>query len=104
MNRHFRQRHDFIVAGLNRLPGVSCLQGAGTFYAFANVEKAMRLIGAPDDNAFAEKLLNQGGVAVVPGSGFGAPGHMRLSFASSMETLQEALNRMEKTLQAARAA
>jgi len=104
MNRHFRQRHDFIVAGLNRLPGVSCLQGAGTFYAFAKVEKAMRLIGAPDDNAFAEKLLNQGGVAVVPGSGFGAPGHMRLSFACSMQTLQEALHRMEKTLQAARAA
>jgi aspartate aminotransferase len=104
MNVHFQQRHDFIVAGLNRLPGVSCLPGAGTFYAFANIERAMKLVGAQDDNAFAEQLLSQGGVAVVPGSGFGAPGHVRLSFACSMETLQEALRRMEKTLKAARAA
>lgn len=104
MNRHFKQRHDFIVDGLNKLPGVSCLAGAGTFYAFANVEGAMKLIGAKDDNAFAEYLLNHGGVAVVPGSGFGAPGHMRLSFACSMQTLEEALRRMDKTLKAAQAA
>lgn len=104
MNKHFKQRHDFVVAGLNKLPGVSCLEGAGTFYAFANVEGAMRIIGAKDDNTFAEYLLSHGGVAVVPGSGFGAPGHMRLSFACSMETLEEALRRMEKTLRAAQAA
>ncbi|MGH8175994.1 MAG: pyridoxal phosphate-dependent aminotransferase [Steroidobacter sp.] len=104
MNKQFRQRHDFIVEGLNKLPGVSCLKGAGTFYAFANVEGAMKIVGARDDNAFAEYLLIHGGVAVVPGSGFGAPGHMRLSFASSMQTLEEALRRMEKTLRAAQAA
>jgi len=104
MNKHFKQRHDFIVAGLNKLPGVSCLKGAGTFYAFANVEKAIHIVGTKDDNAFAEHLLTHGGVAVVPGSGFGAPGHMRLSFACSMQTLEEALRRMEKTLRAAQAA
>lgn len=104
MNKHFKQRHDFVVAGLNKLPGVSCLQGAGTFYAFANVEGAMKIVGARDDNAFAEHLLNHGGVAVVPGSGFGAPGHMRLSFACSMQTLEEALRRMDRTLRAAQAA
>ena len=104
MNKHFKQRHDFIVAGLNRLPGVSCLEGAGTFYAFANVEGAIKIIGAKDDNTLAEYLLTHGGVAVVPGSGFGAPGHMRLSFACSMQTLEEALRRMEKTLRAAQAA
>ena len=104
MNKHFKQRHDFIVAGLNKLPGVSCLRGAGTFYAFANVERAISIVGAKDDNAFAEHLLMHGGVAVVPGSGFGAPGHMRLSFACSMQTLEEALRRMEKTLRAAQAA
>lgn len=104
MNRHFKQRHDFVVDGLNKLPGVSCLAGAGTFYAFANVEGAMKLIGAKDDNTFAEYLLIHSGVAVVPGSGFGAPGHMRLSFASSMQTLEEALRRMDKTLKAAQAA
>jgi aspartate aminotransferase len=104
MNTHFKQRHDFIVAGLNKLPGVSCLAGAGTFYAFANIEGAMQLMGAKDDNQFAEHLLLQGGVAVVPGSGFGAPGHMRLSFACSMQTLEEALRRMERVLRSAQAA
>jgi aspartate aminotransferase len=103
MNEQFKRRHDFVVAGLNKLPGVSCLPGAGTFYAFANIEGAMRLMGATDDTAFAEQLLH-GGVAVVPGSGFGAPGHMRLSFACSMETLEEALRRMERVLKEAQAA
>ena len=98
MNRHFHQRHDFVVDGLNKLPGVSCLPGSGTFYAFANIEKAQAILGVADDHAFAEHLLNHGGVAVVPGSGFGAPGHIRLSFACSMETLAEALRRMERTL------
>ncbi|MGD9841405.1 MAG: pyridoxal phosphate-dependent aminotransferase [Steroidobacteraceae bacterium] len=98
MNKHFKARHDFFVAGLNKLPGVTCLPGSGAFYAFANVEGAMKIIGAKDDNAFAEYLLLEGGVAVVPGSGFGAPGHMRLSFACSMETLTEALKRMDRVL------
>ena len=101
MNKHFKARHDFLVDGLNKLPGVTCLPGAGTFYAFANVEGAMKLLGSKDDNAFAEYLLTEGGVAVVPGSGFGAPGHMRLSFACSMETLTEALKRMDKALRKA---
>ena len=104
MNRHFRQRHDFVVDALNKLTGVSCLPAAGTFYAFAKIEGAMKLIGAKDDNAFAEYLLNHGGVAVVPGSGFGAPGHMRLSYACSMQTLEEALRRIDRTLRAAQAA
>jgi aspartate aminotransferase len=104
MNRHFKQRHDFLVDGLNKLAGVSCLAGAGTFYAFANIEGAMRIMGAKDDNAFAEHLLIQGGVAVVPGSGFGAPGHMRLSFACSLQTLEEALRRMDRVMKAAQAA
>jgi aspartate aminotransferase len=102
MNQQFQRRHDFIVAGLNKLPGVSCLEGAGTFYAFANVEKAMRILGVKDDNAFAEHLLVHAGVAVVPGSGFGGPGHMRLSFATSMQMLEEALRRIDKVLSAAR--
>ncbi|HVY22245.1 MAG TPA: pyridoxal phosphate-dependent aminotransferase [Steroidobacteraceae bacterium] len=101
MNKHFKQRHDFIVAGLNKLPGVSCLPAAGTFYAFANIEAAMKTTGATDDNAFADYLLNEAGVAVVPGSGFGAPGHMRLSFACSMETLTEALKRIDAALKKA---
>jgi aspartate aminotransferase len=104
MVKHFRQRHDYIVEALNRLPGVACQPMPGTFYAFARVDAAMKLFGAHDDNTFAEYLLNHAGVAVVPGSGFGAPGHMRLSYACSMQTLEEAVRRIEKVLKAAQAA
>jgi aspartate aminotransferase len=98
MNRHFKQRHDRLVAGLNQLPGISCRAGAGTFYAFANIEGAMKIVDVADDLAFAERLLDRTGVAVVPGSGFGAPGHMRLSFACSLQTIDEALRRIESAL------
>jgi aspartate aminotransferase len=98
MNKAFKARHDFVVAGLNAIPGISCLPGAGTFYAFANIEGAMRALGIKEDGEFAEYLLMQTGVAVVPGSGFGAPGHIRLSFACSMQTLEDALGRIERLL------
>jgi aspartate aminotransferase len=98
MNNAFKARHDFVVAGLNAIPGISCLAGAGTFYAFANVEGAMRALGLKDDNEFAEYLLLHAGVAVVPGSGFGAPNHMRISFACSMDTLKDALRRIERVI------
>ena len=61
----------------------AAIPGWGTFYAFANVEQAMKNVGVADDNAFAEFLINEAGVAIVPGSAFGAPGYMRLSFAAS---------------------
>jgi aspartate aminotransferase len=98
MNEAFKGRHDFVVHALNSLPGVSCLPGAGTFYAFADVSRAMTALGCRDDGEFAELLLNDAGVAVVPGSGFGAPGHMRLSFACSMETLRKAMDRIGRLL------
>jgi aspartate aminotransferase len=98
MNAAFKERRDFVVRALNSLPGVSCLPGAGTFYAFADVTRAMAALGCRDDGEFAEFLLNEAGVAVVPGSGFGAPGHVRLSFASSLATLEQALERMARVL------
>jgi aspartate aminotransferase len=98
MNRAYKERHDFLVAALNSLPGVSCLPGAGTFYAFADVRGAMANLGLRDDNAFSEYLINRAGVAVVPGSGFGAPGHMRLSFACSRQTLEKAMERIRAVL------
>src|SRR5271154_1314119 len=98
MNKAFKERHDYVVAGLNAIPGISCRPGAGTFYAFAEVDGAMRALGIKDDNEFAEYLLVQAGVAVVPGSGFGAPNHMRLSFACSMDSLEDALQRIERVL------
>jgi len=104
MNRAFKERHDFIVAALNKLPGISCRPGSGTFYAFADVRGAIKNLGLRDDNAFAELLINKAGVAVVPGSGFGAPGHMRISFACSLDTLREAVKRIGSVLPAAVAA
>ncbi len=99
MSKAFKARHDFIVAGLNSLPGVSCLPGAGTFYAFADISAALAKLDCRDDNELAERLLVDAGVAVVPGSGFGAPGHMRLSFACSMQTLERALERLRKVFE-----
>ena len=98
MTEAFKQRRDYVVRALNSLPGVSCLPGSGTFYAFADVSRAISALGCRDDAEFAELLLNEAGVAVVPGSGFGAPGHMRLSFACSMPTLEQALNRIARIL------
>src|SRR5207244_2946536 len=93
MTAEFKQRRDYVVRALSSLPGVSCLPGAGTFYAFADVSRAISALACRDDGEFAELLLKEAGVAVVPGSGFGAPGHVRLSFACSMPTLEQALDR-----------
>jgi aspartate aminotransferase len=98
MNKAFKARHDFVVQALNAIPGISCLAGAGTFYAFAHVAGAMRALGIKDDNEFAEYLLVNAGVAVVPGSGFGAPDHMRISFACGMQTLEEAVRRIARAV------
>ena len=94
----YKERHDFVVAGLNALPGVSALPGAGTFYAFANVAGAMQRLGLASDDEFTDRILTQGGVAVVAGSGFGAPGHIRISFATSREQLEKALHRLGDVL------
>lgn len=98
MNLAYRQRHDFLVPALNALPGIRCRAGAGTFYAFAEVSEALQRLQIADDTAFTEQLLEQTGVAVVPGSGFGAPGHIRLSFATTLEHLQAAVERLEQFL------
>jgi len=100
MNQAFKERHDYIVAALNTLPGVSCRPASGAFYAFADVRGAMQALGMKDDNAFAELLINKAGVAVVAGSGFGAPGHMRISYACSLETLRKAVDRIRAVLPA----
>jgi aspartate aminotransferase len=98
MNKHFKARHDFFNAGLNALPGFKVLPAAGTFYAWCDVSGAMQRLGLVDDNAFAEFLLEKARVAGVPGSGFGAPGHIRFSFAVAMQTLESALERMRGAL------
>ena len=98
MVAHFRERHDYVVAALDALPGVECLRGDGTFYAFPRIEDAIAAYGVEDDVKFCSKLLDDTGVALVPGSAFGAPGYMRLSFATSMDNLQNAIARLQKAL------
>jgi aspartate aminotransferase len=100
MVKAFRERHDFIVAALNEIPGVSCLRGAGTFYAFPDVRGAIATHGFADDTELSAHLLKNAGVAVVPGSAFGAPGHIRLSFACSLDTLKDAASRIGRALTA----
>ena len=98
MTRAFRERHDYVVAALNGIPGLKCLPSAGTFYAFPEASDAIRAKGLKDDLALSELLLNSGDVAVVPGSAFGAPGYLRLSFACSLDTLKEAIRRITRVI------
>ncbi len=104
MLKAFRERHEFVVAALNAIPGVNCLPGGGAFYAFPDTRSAIaRLhregkLASTTDVAFSEFLLEHAGVAVVPGSAFGAEGYIRLSFATSMDNLKAALERMHKLL------
>lgn len=94
MVAEFHKRHDYVVSRLNGMPGISVLPADGTFYSFPDVREAITATGYTTDVAFAEALL-AAGVALVPGSAFGAPGHLRLSFATSMDNLEKALDRLE---------
>jgi aspartate aminotransferase len=94
----FKKRHDYLVDALNTIKGVSCLPGDGTFYVFPDFSEAIAASTANNDVELAEILLSEGEVALVPGSAFGAEGCMRLSFATSMETLIEAVSRIKKVL------
>jgi aspartate aminotransferase len=98
MNKEFKKRHDYFINALNRLPGIVALPAAGAFYAWADCGAAMMAFGIKDDNAFAELLINDAGVAVVPGSGFGAPYLFRASFATSMAVLEKSIERLDKVL------
>ena len=98
MNRAFRERHDWLVPALDALPGVHCSPGQGAFYVFADFSEAITALGLADDLALAEHLLESAGVATVPGTAFGAPNHLRLSFACGLDTLKDAVNRIASTL------
>jgi aspartate aminotransferase len=99
MIKAFRERHDFVVDALNRIPGISCLPADGTFYCFPQVQAIIdRLDNINDDVQLSEYLLEKAGVALVPGTAFGAPGYIRMSFATSLDILKEALSRLSKAL------
>jgi aspartate aminotransferase len=100
----FKERHQYVVDRFNSMPGLSCLMAGGAFYAFPdarvaieNLHKAGKIASATD-MAFAEYLLESFDVAIVPGSAFGAEGYFRISFATSMENLRNALDRIERAL------
>ncbi len=101
----FKERSGFITEALNNCNGIQCLSSDGAFYAFADVRTAIsnlhgkKLLSAHTDITFSEYLLEHAGVAVVPGSAFGNEGYMRLSFATSMENLSIATERLKKTLE-----
>ncbi len=97
MVKAFQERHDYVLKALRAMEGIEVLPADGTFYLFPSFQKAMdRMDGISDDIQLAEYFLNKAGVAMVPGSAFGADGCMRLSFATSMDNLVNALDRIAK--------
>lgn len=98
-NKIFKERHDFVHEQLNKIAGIECHASEGTFYVFPNFQGVIdRMENINNDIELAEYLLEQAEIAMVPGSAFGAPGYMRISFATSMENLQKAMQRLEKAL------
>lgn len=100
MRVEFERRAHFMYDRLTGMPGVQCPKPTGAFYCFPNFSECYAKCGAADSSAFAELLLEQARVAVVPGVAFGMDEHVRLSFATSMEKIQEGLNRIERFLKA----
>ncbi len=94
----YKDRHDYIVPALNEIDGFECRHGEGTFYAFPRVRGALDALDMQTDVELVEHLLNKADVACVPGSAFGAPSYMRLSFACSMESLEESVRRIKRAL------
>jgi aspartate aminotransferase len=88
----YRERRDWLIPALNTLPGVTCAQPDGAFYAFPRVKD----LG--DSEALTTRLLTEANVAVTPGDAFGAPGYLRVSYATSLEKLQEAVKRIKGML------
>jgi aspartate aminotransferase len=94
MNSVFKRRHDMLLEGLNKIKGVECISGDGTFYLFPSMQKLINNLGLKNDLELTSHLIDKAGVALVPGSAFGLEGHVRLSFATSDDVLKEALKRI----------
>ena len=94
MLAEYRKRRDFVVARLNQIPGVSCALPEGAFYAYPDISGALRATGISSTQQFAERLLAEAHVAVVPGEAFGTPDYIRISYATSMAELERGLTRL----------
>ncbi|GLQ30958.1 pyridoxal phosphate-dependent aminotransferase [Litoribrevibacter albus] len=100
MVTEFKKRHDYVVSALNEIPGVECIEGDGTFYVFPSAQKVIDSSDKLSNDLDLAEYLLESGVAVVPGSAFGSPGNMRLSFATSMAILEDAIARIKKAIEA----
>ncbi len=96
----FKQRHDYVYETLNTMKGVKALSSDGTFYSFPSFQAVIdRMDGIDDDVQLAQLLLEKADVALVPGSAFGLAGHLRLSYATDMGSLEKALARIKQTIE-----
>ena len=94
--KSFRERRDFVVDSLNDIKGISCLKPEGAFYVFPSCKKLLgKKTKLKTDKDFVEKLLENSEVAVVQGSAFGLDGYFRISYATSMENLRKAMERIK---------
>ena len=92
----FKDRRNFVVKSLNNIKGISCLTPNGAFYVFPSCKKLLgKKTKLKTDTEFVEKLLQKANVAVVQGSAFGLPGYFRISYATSMKKLNEAMKRIK---------
>lgn len=98
MNKAYKARSDYIVGALNSIPGFECRPGEGAFYAFPRVTGAIAAKGLKDDFELVELLLKEAIVVMVPGTPFGSPGYLRISFACSLEELEESVRRIKSVL------
>jgi aspartate aminotransferase len=99
MRREYKRRYEYLLDALNRIDGIECLECGGAFYAFPSFKAIIdRMPDIRDDVELAAWMLEHAGVAMVPGTAFGAPGHLRLSFATSMENLQSSMRRIRDAL------
>ena len=96
----FKQRHDFVYQALDAMDGVNCPASDGTFYSFPSFQKVIeRMDGIDDDVQLAQLILEKAEVALVPGSAFGLSGHLRLSYATDMDSLEQALARIKQIIE-----
>jgi len=94
----YKERHDYIVGALNDIEGFECRPGEGTFYAFPRVDAALGRMQLASDTDLVKRLINDADVACVPGSAFGAPGYVRMSFACSLDTLRDATDCIKRAV------
>ncbi len=94
MLEQYRGRREYVVAALDDIPGVRCPQPNGAFYAYPNIGSSFGRGGVSSSMDFAQKLLREAHVAIVPGEAFGTSEHIRLSYAASMEELEEGIRRI----------